>query len=339
MPDRTASVSCHILDLESLTVDDAWVDTVRTDISKTSKTPIGFLNWESQMGNILRNQQKLQLLRDLLAEGRCLFIQSRADPTHFKLDGETDGDSETQWEHALRSFARVYPQDDPGDRAVFLKFVDHREEQALKQVSAASQDGHMAAQKAVSGTCQLIREECQATAPLQTIGSNIFQRVDLVGATREEILGAISHAASSHYQQLWATCSQGEQYVLYTLARDGFVLSAQPEVHSLLRRGVLEQVPMLRPMNETFRRWIVAEGRYPAYAKIWARAEPEQAWKKGRQVTVALLGALGLFLYTTQQEQVSHIMEFGTALFAGIPILAEWLGKLPSGKPATGGEA
>jgi hypothetical protein len=49
---------------------------------------------------------------------------------------------------------------------------------------------------------------------------------------------------------------------------------------------------------------------------------------------MALLAAMGFFLYATQEEEVGYLLEFATALFAGIPIIAEWLGQLSGEKAA-----
>jgi hypothetical protein len=45
-----------------------------------------------------------------------------------------------------------------------------------------------------------------------------------------------------------------------------------------------------------------------------------------------ILAATGLFLYRTQGDDFGSMVEFGTALFAGIPIITEWLGQLQGEK-------
>lgn len=143
----------------------------------------------------------------------------------------------------------------------------------------------------------------------------------------------------SNAKWLIAPCSRGKQYVLFALAKDGFILSVQPDMRNLLRRGLIERKPMLLPFNTTFRQWILDEGSDPSYAKAWRKGESQRTWVKARHVMVALLAALAVFLYATQQEQVNYIMQFATALFAGIPIIAEWLGQLQSEKTVTAGDA
>jgi len=331
---RALPASSYIVDLDSVMVDDAWIDSVRADIAKVHGTPVAFLNWESHMDNPLRNQQKLQLLHDLQAEGRALIVQSRTDPTQFELHEEAGRHSETQWLHALRSFSRVYPDDDPGDVAAFEKLVDEKEQQALRELNVTSQEEQRKARMAIGTACRFLRDECSPTGRLQTIGSGVVQLLDINRITGGDVREAISRAASGYYHQLWATCSRGEQYVLFALARDGFILSIQPDVRNLLRRGLIERKPMLLPFNTTFRQWILDEGSDPSYAKAWTEGESQRTSVKARHVMVALLAALALFLYATQQEQVNYVMQFATALFAGIPILAEWLNQLQSGKTA-----
>lgn len=333
-PHRALRASSPIIELDSVMVDDAWIDSVRADIAKVHGTSVAFRNWESSMDIPLRNQQKLQLLRDLQAEGRSLVIQSRADPTQFELSDEAGRHSETQWLHALRSFSRVYPDDDPGDVAAFEKLVYDKEQQALRELNGTSQEEKRKTRMAIEAACRILRDECSPTARLQTIGSGIVQLLDFNRMTGRDVWEAISRAASGYYHQLWATCSRGEQYVLFALAKDGFILSIQPDVRNLLRRGLIEGKPVLLPFNTTFRQWILDEGSDPSYAKAWRKGESQRTLVTARHVMVALLAALGLFLYATQQEQVNYIMQFATALFAGIPILAEWLGRMSSEKTA-----
>ena len=116
--------------------------------------------------------------------------------------------------------------------------------------------------------------------------------------------------------------------VVCLVERDGFVCCTQPEVQQLLQRGLIEREPVLGPFNATFREWILQEGRDPIYAQAWEKSESQHTWITARHISIALLAALGLFLYATQQEKVGHLMEFGTALLVGIPIIGEWLGKL-----------
>ncbi|BFU95589.1 MAG: hypothetical protein NTNFB02_23110 [Nitrospira sp.] len=333
-PHRALRASSHIIDLGSVMVDDAWIDSVRADIAKVHGTPVAFRNWESHMDDPLRNQQKLQFLRDLQAEGRSLVIQSRTDPTQFELSDEAGRHTETQWLHALRSFSRVYPDDDPGDSAAFEKLVDDKEQEALRELNVTSQEEKRKAQMVIGTACRILRDECSPTYRLQAIGSGIVQLLDFSRVSSGEVREAISRAATGYYHQLWTTCSRGEQYVLFALAKDGFILSIQSDVRNLLRRGLIERKPMLVPFNTTFRQWILDEGSDPSYAKAWTKGEPQRTWVKARHVMVALLAALALFLYATQQEQVNYIMQFATALFAGIPILAEWLGQMSSEKTA-----
>lgn len=73
------------------------------------------------------------------------------------------------------------------------------------------------------------------------------------------------------------------------------------------------------------------------YTQAQREGEPKRSLVNARHVTLGLLAALGMFLYMTQEE-VDHLVQFGTALLAGIPIIAEWLGRLRGEKTATSAE-
>ena len=262
-----------------------------------------------------------------------MLIQSRIDPTHFDLDGDVDPNSEQTWVHVLRSFSRWYPEEDRGDVTVFEKELAHREELASQRISGNSQEHKKKVQAAIKAASDILWEECRSTHGLHVIGSEVAGHLDLARVTGGEVLETISRVTQSYYRQLWATCSWAEQYVLFALAKDGFVCCTQPEVQHLLQRGLIAQESVLGPFNETFREWILEEGRDSTYARAWEKSKPEQTWIEARHILVALLVASGLFLSVTQQEQAGHLMEFGTALFAGIPIIGEWLAQLTGGKP------
>ncbi len=336
VPNQMRLGSYHCIDFDNVMADYAWVDTVRADLAQGRGIAIALLNWDCQIESPSRNQQRLELLLELLTEGRTVLIQSKIDPTHFDLDGDIDADSEQIWDHALRSFSRWYPEEDGGDVEKFEQTLGDRQEWVLQNLIVYSQEKTMQAQTAIKEASQVIWEECHPTLALQKIGSDIAGRLDLSRMTSStEVLETLRRVTDRYYRQLWATCSWGERYVLFALSRDGFVCCTQPEVQQLLQRGLIEREPVLGPFNATFREWILQVGRDPIYAQAWEKSESEHTWITARHITIALLAALGLFLYATQQEKVGHLMEFGTALLVGIPIIGEWLGKLAGENTST----
>lgn len=336
VPSQMSLGSYHLIDFNTVMADDTWIDTVRADIAKARGASIALLNWDRQTESPSRNQQKLQLLRELLTEERAVLIQSRIDPTHFDLEGDIDTNSEQTWAHALRSFSRWYPEEDRGDVAEFEKGLVYREELAFQRVDGGSQEHKRNEQAEIKAASDIIRKECRSTRGLQAIGSEVAGHLDLARVTTEEVLETMRRMTDPYYRQLWATCSWAEQYVLSALAKDGFVCCTQPEVQHLLQRGLIAQKSILSLPNETFREWILEECRDPIYARAWKKSKPEQTWIEARHILVGILVASGLFLSVTQQEQAGDFMEFGTALLAGIPIVGEWLAQLTGEKtPST----
>jgi hypothetical protein len=130
------------------------------------------------------------------------------------------------------------------------------------------------------------------------------------------------------YRGLWMSCSEDEKVVLGHVARHGLANSSvRSIVRQLLGRGILHADPAFRPMNETFRHFILTR-ECSKQVEALENADGPSAWDRLRvPLGVAVVGA-GLFLFATQKELYNAIFGLVTAAAASVPALIQTVGKL-----------
>ena len=78
--------------------------------------------------------------------------------------------------------------------------------------------------------------------------------------TREQAFDEIEERAAQCYRNIWTSCSEDEKVVLSHIAQHGLAnASVRTVVRRLLGRRLLHKDPALRPMNETFRRFVLSK--------------------------------------------------------------------------------
>ena len=153
--------------------------------------------------------------------------------------------------------------------------------------------------------------------------------------TRAQAFDELAERTAQCYRGLWMSCSEDEKVVLGHVARHGLAnSSARSIVRQLLGRGILHADPALRPMNETFRQFILTRECSKQVEALESEDGPS-AWDRLRvPLGVAVVG-VGLFLFATQKELYNAIFGLVTAAAASVPALIQTVGKLV-GQPTDG---
>ena len=95
--------------------------------------------------------------------------------------------------------------------------------------------------------------------------------------SRAQAFDELVERTAQCYRGLWMSCSEDEKVVLGHVARHGLAnSSARSIVRQLLGRGILHADPALRPMNETFRHFILTRECYEAGRGARERGRPER---------------------------------------------------------------
>jgi hypothetical protein len=146
---------------------------------------------------------------------------------------------------------------------------------------------------------------------------------------REQLLDEISERAEEYYNALWRTCTANEQLVLMQIAQTGLVNGkTRKDVRRLLARGLLLRDPQLRPMNETFRRFVVAQCATSSLAHQLEQNLAGDAWNRFRVPFFAAIALVMLFFFTTQRQTFDATIALVGGLAASLPTFLRTLSGL-----------
>jgi hypothetical protein len=156
--------------------------------------------------------------------------------------------------------------------------------------------------------------------------------------TLRQAFDELAERTAHFYCRLWASCSKDEKVVLAHIAQHGLAnASARSVVRRLLGRRLLCKDPALRPMNETFRRFVLSR----ECARQVRELETEQGPSVWDRLHVPLgLGFVGvaMFLFATQKELYNAVLGVTTAAAASLPTLIRAVATLV-GRPTGGNDA
>jgi hypothetical protein len=146
--------------------------------------------------------------------------------------------------------------------------------------------------------------------------------------TRAQAFDELVERTAHFYCGVWGSCSEDEKVVLGHVAQHGLAnASVRRVVRQLLGRGLIKADPAFRPMNETFRHYILTR-ECSKQVEALEREDGPSAWDRLRApLGVAALG-VGIFLFATQKELYNAIFGVATAAAASVPALIQTVGKL-----------
>jgi len=183
---------------------------------------------------------------------------------------------------------------------------------------------------------KLLERECEPRAHLQKIGETLLTKRSLDTLTPENIISHVQESANSYYHAIWETCSQDEKLTLCNLSKYRLVSSKNPDLPRLLGRGLICKRPNLQPMNESFSRFIMAEGS-PEKLVAWQREGEDSSWALLRIPFFIILISAAAFLFVSQRELYNSTLAFVSAFAAGMPSLFKLLGMFQSGRVGAAG--
>jgi hypothetical protein len=141
------------------------------------------------------------------------------------------------------------------------------------------------------------------------------------GLTAEQILDEIDERAATHYQRVWASCSDDERVVLGHVAAYGLTTAASRRVvRRLLVRRLLIKDPDLKLMNRTFRNFIISPEIQRHVRTLEGSAEPS-TWDRLRMPFALAAVSAGVFLFTTQRDMFNQTVTVVTAMAAAVPTI------------------
>ena len=126
---------------------------------------------------------------------------------------------------------------------------------------------------------------------------------------KERIIRKILEAAREYYVQIWEKCTVPQRWSLFNLARDGFLHARNPNIEPLLKSGLIVGVLILRPMNESFRRFIITTGLKERLDEDIVQEKASTWYRVVRPIGAGLLLVM-VFLVLTQEEYRTITLAF-----------------------------
>lgn len=130
---------------------------------------------------------------------------------------------------------------------------------------------------------------------------------------KERIIGEVLERVTQYYVQIWKNCTESQRRSLFNLARDGFLHITNPDIGSLLESGLIVADLNLRPMNESFRRFIIRTGLEERLDQDIAQAKTGAWFQVWRPIGLGLV-LIMVFLVLTQEQYRAITLAFLGAL-------------------------
>lgn len=281
------------------------------------------------------NKARLEVLERLVGTGRLrLVLVCEIDPLeyiHRRLRSESDPATVDtyvstveldRWAHLLMRF-----------RKLWLFEHDSKEQK------------HPARWHRDWGLAETLDQECRCTPALRSIRQSLLDLPPKTRLGKTDLVLWIEELASAHYRAIWSECTDDEKMLLWRLSHDGFISPRSwPIARRLLRRGLLTLSPNLRPMNDSFRRFV--ENVEPWHEVLrWQAADRSSPWRSLKPIFVVSLLAVGVALYAAQPDEIGRWMGLITAAAGGLGTLTQILALArgsrgnasPAGEPAGAG--
>jgi hypothetical protein len=154
---------------------------------------------------------------------------------------------------------------------------------------------------------------------------------DLRKLNTERIFSRVQDRCTAYYYALWETCSKEEKLTLVHLSTHRLISSRNPSLRRLLRSGLVSREPFLRPMNETFSRFVAAQAT-EFNLKAWKGEEEGSIWEDLKVPFAIILLVAGGFLFVSQRDLYNSTLAFVSAFAAAMPALFKVLGMFPGSK-------
>jgi len=132
----------------------------------------------------------------------------------------------------------------------------------------------------------------------------------------ESLIEQVSLMARPYHIEIWGNCSKEERIALFDLAADGLMNPRNPELKPLIRRGLIVRAPAPGLMDESFRRFVLAQAQEEGFITC-VRDYRTNPWQNWRLLALLMFIALTAFLLLTQREMYQSTVTFVSTLSGG----------------------
>jgi hypothetical protein len=223
------------------------------------------------------DSQRLILTEFVLKHARQVILVSAVDPSPLLIEhcAPDAGEQAARWAVVLEEFGRINLANPP--------------------------DWPLGTQ--IEKAEPAVWEECHRVPELFAIAEQLYRaRIRGHAMAAEQVISEVGERAAHFYAHEWASCTQEEWFLLTGLARDGMVNPGNTcSLRQLLRRRLITRDPQFRLVNESFRRFVLAQVSQPLRLE-WEAEAAGSGWGRFRGPFATALVLVGLFLLSTQQR-------------------------------------
>jgi hypothetical protein len=335
----------YVVDLRDEARSYGWASTYPYEkLSADRAVAIDYFEYGSD--DVRANREKLRFIERLLVDGRAVVVLSALDLASYcvetpayenvgrgKSAGDVVADGQRQgtpaeidpqyadrWKAVLGCFLKVYLEDNVSSIGSSYRSIIYSHKSTP-----------------VHSPCEIVEDECAPREYLQTASKDIkeaLRRPEFasVHPTYDQIISYVLDRVWTYYSAVWATCSQDEKLLLFYLAQDHFINSKSPEIPRLLRRGLIVRRPAPRPMNESFRRFILLAMR-PDEIAAFEEEVATSTWNALKAPLLLVLVLAAVFLFLTQQRAFDSTIAIVTGATAVMPGLIKVIAELAAHRP------
>ena len=296
------------LDLRALACEPAWAENFDEGKLQAGGTVI-VENFDWELSDAARNQQRLLLLEKLIADPLKVVIVSTVDPFPFLVDrcGHDNQADAGRWASVLAGFRRM---------------------NLAREWSWPMEDR---IREALPGVWQ----ECRVQPELRRIGEDLWLKGSAGNPlSHDQTVSEVLERAADYYYTAWRSCTREECFLLVRLAEDGVVNPKNTaSLRQLMRRGLIVRSPQFRLMNESFRRFVLAAPS-DEMRDSWDAEAASSGWGKARGAFSTLLVLGGILLLATQPQFLHTSTGLLTAAAGGVAALLQLIGTVQGRRQA-----
>jgi hypothetical protein len=327
----------YVLDLHEKAQTGNWAAAFDSNsLPSDSAVPIAIDHFEYRADDPQSNEQKLLLLEKLVfMEKRKVVIISALSPIFYFSCGGSGDDwdvktgQEREEPQATQNLNRWVSVFRPFSELDF-KVADAKDfaETVIKLKTKLSTPDEKISHKLAN----LFQSECWPTPRMREIGEEFVDKLeDRAEMTAEQLIDEIAIRSEPYYRGLWATCSKAEKLLLVQLAQEGLVNPKnRAPLWQLMRKRLVLHDPVIRIMNESFRRFAACAVPLPTIT-AWELEGVQMSWGNVKAVSLTLALGVAGFLFITQQALFDTWMAYASGLLAAIPAVVRIFGTLRGG--------
>ena len=294
----------------------SWAEDLES-FELSDRGTIGIDHLEYRFSDWKFRDRLMPFLEELLYRRHCrVWIASTRNPIDQMVESGNADDLE-KWQRLFQSFRleSVGITVSPAPGAI----------EEIKELLRARTDGKP------SELEQCILKECERAPWLLSIAKSVLQNSPEIAPDPEKVLFEIRLAAAPFYHAIWAACSRDEKLVLRQLVEEGVVNPRNARVTAhLLRTGIVRRDPVFRPMNTTFRSFIL-EDLQSDEILAWEHQGVGLPWNSIATTMFTLVVALAGLVLLTWQQLVYDWIGYVPALAPAVPTVVKLFASIQRG--------